>query len=183
MRIIAGEWRGRTLLSPKDREVRPTSDKVKESIFNMINHHLPEAVVADLFSGTGGLGLEALSRGAKKCYFGDKLRDSCQLTRTNIAHCKAQDRTAVIQGDFTHVLRQIREKVDVFLLDPPYGVGILAECFRHIAELHLLTEDGIIVAEHGVKEEMPDVLYDFEKIRERSYGTIAVSIYRINLED
>lgn len=183
MRIVAGEWKGKKLFPPRDDQVRPTSDKVKESIFSMISPDLPDAVVADLFSGTGGLGLEALSRGAKRCYFGDKQRDSFQLTRTNIAHCHAQDRAVAIQGDFTHVLCQIREKVDIFLLDPPYGFDILAECFRRIDELDLLSEEGIIVAEHGVKEQMPDVLYSFEKIKERSYGTIAVSIYRTNLED
>ncbi|MDD3169680.1 MAG: RsmD family RNA methyltransferase, partial [Eubacteriales bacterium] len=95
MRIIAGDFKGKRLFTPKDSKIRPTTDKVKESIFNMIAPYLEDAVAIDLFSGTGNLGLEAISRGAKRCYFGDKSRESMELTRQNIAHCRQEDRAVI----------------------------------------------------------------------------------------
>ena len=100
MRIIAGDFKGRRLFAPKDGKIRPTTDKVKESIFNMIAAYLGDAVVIDLFSGTGNLGLEAISRGAARCYFGDRSRESMELTRQNIAHCRQEDRAVTIPWRF-----------------------------------------------------------------------------------
>lgn len=177
MRIIAGDFKGRRLFTPKDSRIRPTTDKVKESIFNLIAPYLEDAVVIDLFSGTGNLGLEALSRGASRCYFGDKSRESLDLTRQNIAHCRAQDRSVPILGDYDHVLRRVRERADLIFLDPPYKEGLMEDCLELISELSLLSPDGVIVAEHGAKDPLPDELSGFIKIKEKTYGTIAVSIY------
>ncbi len=183
MRIIAGDFKGRRLYTPKDSKIRPTTDKVKESIFSMTAAHLEDAVVIDLFSGTGNLGLEALSRGAVRCYFGDKSRDSMDLTRQNIAHCRQKDRAVTILGDYEYVLKRIPEKADLIFLDPPYKEGLIQNCFQLISELSLLSEDGIIVAEHGSKEPLGDSIVDFKKIKEKTYGTISVSIYSIDLEE
>lgn len=179
LRIISGDFKGRKLFAPKDSRIRPTTDKVKESIFSMIAPYLEDAVVIDLFSGTGNLGLEALSRGAARCYFGDKSRESMDLTRQNIAHCRAQDRSVPILGEYEYVLRRIRERADLIFLDPPYKEGLMEDCAGLISELSLLSEDGIIVAEHGTKEDLPDELSGYTKIKEKTYGTIAVSIYGI----
>ncbi|QOX62800.1 16S rRNA (guanine(966)-N(2))-methyltransferase RsmD [Anoxybacterium hadale] len=183
LRIIAGELKGRRLFTPKDSNIRPTTDKVKESIFSMIAPYLEDAVVIDLFSGTGNLGLEALSRGAERCYFGDKSRSSMELTRQNIAYCKQEDRTVAILGDYEYVLRKIPEKADLIFLDPPYGKGLLEHCLELIAERSLLSEDGIIVAEHGIKTPMEDKLLGFTKIKEKKYGTIVISIYALGNAD
>lgn len=183
MRIIAGDFKGKRLFTPKDSRIRPTTDKVKESIFNMIAPYLEDAVVIDLFSGTGNLGLEAISRGAKRCYFGDKSRESMELTRQNIAHCRQEDQAVTILGDFEHVLKKIQERADLVFLDPPYQQGLLHDCIGLIAELSLLSADGIIVVEHGTKELLEDRIASFSKIKEKKYGTISISIYGTDLED
>ncbi len=183
MRIIAGEFKGRRLFTPKDNKIRPTTDKVKESIFSMIAPYLEDAIVVDLFSGTGNLGLEAISRGAKRCYFGDNSRDSMALTKQNIAHCKQEENSVTILGDFEFVLKKISEKADLFFLDPPYKEGLITSCFKIIAEQSLLSEEGIILAEHGTREKLADEIYGFVKLKEKTYGTITISIYGLDLEE
>lgn len=178
MRIITGEYRGRKLEAPIGNSVRPTSDKVKESVFNLLMNDIYGAVCVDLFAGTGGLGLEALSRGAEKCYFCDNSRESLKLIKTNIAKCKAQDKSVVLAGDFTKALSNIREQVDIFILDPPYKDGLYEKCLNMIDTLDLLTDDGIIIAEHGKRDYVPEEAGKLVKVREKRYGTVMLSIYR-----
>lgn len=177
MRIIAGDYKGRRLETPDDYEIRPTTDKVKEAMFSIIAPHLFDGVIVDLFSGTGNLGLEALSRGAAKCYFADSSRRSIGIIRRNIEYCKATDKAVVLSGDYRRTLEQIRDKADVFLLDPPYEAGYYENCLEKIRELGLLAEDGIIVAEHGASLKLPEELSGFTKAKDRRYGNIVLSIY------
>ncbi|MCI8631293.1 MAG: 16S rRNA (guanine(966)-N(2))-methyltransferase RsmD [Firmicutes bacterium] len=177
MRIITGEYKGRRLESPKDRSIRPTTDKVKEAIFSIIAFDIPDAVCVDLFAGTGNLGLEALSRGAARCYFGDKSRESIAIVRKNINMCGAQDKSIIMAGEYQKVLASLREKADIFFLDPPYKDGFTEDCISLIAENDLLAEDGIIIAEHSKDEKLPDEIAGFTKIKERKYGAIIISIY------
>lgn len=177
MRIIAGDYKGRKLETPLDNKIRPTTDKVKEAIFSIIMPYLDDAICLDLFSGTGNLGLEALSRGANKCYFSDNSRASIKLIGQNIDKCKAQDYSMVLAGDYTKNLARIGEKLDIIFLDPPYEEGLYDNCFKLINEYHLLADEGIIVAEHNSSENMPEELYGFSKLKERKYGTIIISIY------
>lgn len=179
MRIIAGDYKGRRLTSPLDNKIRPTTDKVKEAIFSILDSHVGiyGSKVCDLFAGTGNLGLEALSRGAEHCWFGDSSRDSLKLLRENIAYCRAEDRSTVLAGDFRKVLSRINTPCDVILLDPPYGKGLLPECFELIGELGLLAEDGVLVAEHRKEEVLPEHMANFSKIKERKYATVVISIY------
>lgn len=183
MRIIAGDFKGRRLFTPKDNRIRPTTDKVKESIFSMIASYLEDAVVIDLFSGTGNLGLEALSRGAVRCYFGDKSRESMELTRQNIACCKQENRSVTILGEYEYILGKIREKADLIFLDPPYKEGLMEDCIDIISKRSLLSEDGIIVAEHSAKELLADEISGFTKLKEKTYGTISVSIYGLAADE
>lgn len=183
MRIITGEYRGRKLETPIGYAVRPTSDKVKEAVFNILMNDTYDAVFVDLFAGTGGLGLEALSRGAKKCYFCDSSRDSIRLVKTNIAKCNAQDKSVVIAGDFTKALTGMKEQADVFLVDPPYKDGLYEKCIGMIDSLDLLSDNGIIIAEHGVRDEVPEVSGSLVKIREKRYGQVMLSIYRKDMEE
>ncbi|WP_206459168.1 16S rRNA (guanine(966)-N(2))-methyltransferase RsmD [Anaerovorax sp. IOR16] len=178
MRIISGKLKGRRLYTPLNRQIRPTSDKVKEAIFSMIADYIGEGIVAaDVFSGTGNLGLEAISRGAELVYFGDRSRESLALTRQNISYCKVEGQTVVVSGDYKQVLNRINDKVDVFFLDPPYHDGILTDCIQTIFELDLLAPEGIIVAEHDSKEKLPDPLAGYSILKQREYGNIAITIY------
>ena len=177
MRIIAGEFKGRKLESPADNSVRPTTDKVKEALFSILTERIWGSRVLDLFSGTGNLGIEALSRGATECVFCDSSRESIRLIKSNIAHCKAQDGARVVPGDFKKTLMNLDGQFDIILLDPPYDKGFLNTAFELIRENDLLAEDGVIVAEHRREEEMADELYGFTKVKERKYGIIKLSIY------
>ena len=183
MRIITGDYRGRKLETPIGNDVRPTTDKVKESIFNLLQNEIYGSVCVDLFAGTGSLGLEALSRGAEKCYFCDNARASLNLIKTNIKICKAEDKSIILAGDYTKTLIRIKEKADIFFLDPPYHEGLYENCLSLIESLDLLNEDGIIIAEHGKHDEVPEQVGNLVKVRERRYGGIIVSIYRYAVEE
>lgn len=181
MRIVAGDYKGRHLLAPNDNKVRPTTDKVKEAIFSMLSYRTEDAVVIDLFAGTGNLGLEALSRGAARVYFADHARSSLTLVKQNVARCGAEDKAVILFGDYADVLSRIREKVDIIFLDPPYGKDLIEDCFSRIAAGDLLREDGVIIAEHDRDETLPDLLAGFCKIKEKRYSRIAVSVYGRNI--
>ena len=177
MRIIAGELKGRRLMTPSDNRVRPTTDKVKEAVFSMVAGYLPGSVVVDLFAGTGNLGLEAISRGAARAYFVDKDRTSISMVRENVKHCKVEDRSVILWSDFKSVFKKINDKVDVIFLDPPYSAGYMEECFSIIAESEILEEDGRIVAEHSSAETLPEEMSGMVLIKSKRYGKISVSIY------
>jgi len=187
LRIIAGQWKGRKLLSPEDKFIRPTSDKVKEGVFSSLAPIVPDAVVVDLFAGTGNLGLEALSRGAQRVYFGDVSAESMALTRKNIKLCGAQEQSVCFQGDWKRVLNRVADeaagKVDLIFLDPPYMGDFYEDCLEEISRLKLLAEDGIIMAEHDKHVELPETIADLEVIRERRYGHIHVKYYSTINED
>ncbi len=178
MRVITGDYKGRKLETPAGSDIRPTTDKVKEAIFNILMNDIYGRVVCDLFSGTGGLGIEALSRGASRCYFCDSSRDSINLTKQNVRKCGAEDKSIIIAADYRRALSKIDGKVDVFILDPPYKAGLYEICLRQIDILDLLSEEGIIVAEHGSTENMPERVGDLVRAREKRYGKTKISIYR-----
>lgn len=177
MRIIAGEYKGRRLESPSDYSVRPTTDKVKEALFSILAEKMWGSKVLDLFSGTGNLGIEALSRGAEFCVFGDNSRESIRLIQSNIAHCRAQEGARVVPGDFRKTLMNLNEQFDIILLDPPYKKDLLAPAFELIRQQDLLADGGVIVAEHRKEEDLPEEFYGFRKEKERKYGIIKLSIY------
>ncbi len=177
MRIIAGSYKGRKLLAPSDQSVRPTPDRVKEALFSMLVDDVVDGIVLDLFSGSGNLGLEALSRGAGRCYFCDNSRDSISLIKQNIAHCKAESLANVILGDYQTVLYKICEKLDVVLIDPPYRDNLWENAVSIIHENDLMNHGGIIVLEHPRSVSFPEEMYGFRKTKERRYGTVVLSIY------
>lgn len=177
MRIIAGNNKGRKLNTPRDNQVRPTTDKVKEALFSIIQNHVYGAVVCDLFAGTGTLGLEALSRGARRCYFGDHAGESVKLVKDNVALCKEERNAIIVHGDFLRTLDRIDEKVDIFLLDPPYDKDLLEKAIIAIDEKGLLAKDGIVVAEHTKDVVLPETLGGLEKKKEKRYGTVVLSIF------
>ncbi|MDR3295452.1 MAG: 16S rRNA (guanine(966)-N(2))-methyltransferase RsmD, partial [Clostridiales Family XIII bacterium] len=141
LRIIAGSCRGKRLFTPGGHGIRPTPDKVKGAIFNMIGASQEDAVALDLFSGTGSMGLEALSRGARRCYFCDNSAESLALIRKNAAHCNMEARAKILSGDYMRTLDAIPEKMDVIFIDPPYGSDYYANCLERVAAAGLLQAD------------------------------------------
>ena len=121
MRVITGKARGIQLKTPEGMLTRPTADRVKEALFSIINFDLPGAAVLDLFGGTGQLGIEALSRGAKSAVFVDAREDACRLIRENLKRTKLEGQGKAVRSDYLDYLKRTREKFDIILLDPPYA--------------------------------------------------------------
>ena len=180
MRIISGTARGRKLREPQGLDTRPTTDKVKESLFNIIQFELEGRRVLDLFAGTGQLGLEALSRGAERCTFVDQRREAAALVRENVKLCRFEDRSQVVQGEAQAFLTSCSrgEKFDVILLDPPYQTDLLKQCIEKIARFDILREYGIIVCESGAEWTLPALESPYEAGREYRYGQIKLTVCR-----
>jgi 16S rRNA (guanine(966)-N(2))-methyltransferase RsmD len=167
MRVSSGKFGGRKLVDNTFEHIRPTADMVKQSIFNKLSSNVLGASVLDLFCGTGALGIEAVSRGAKEVVFADKDYRSINLTKQNLKNLGIEAR--VITGDYKDVLKSLTgEKFDLILLDPPYKSGVYEEALKLIKNYSLLSDNGIIVCEHD-----KDVSVDcseFKILDERKYG-------------
>ena len=178
MRIISGSARGRKLKEPQGMDTRPTTGKVKESLFNIIQFELEGRRVLDLFAGTGQLGLEALSRGAEHCVFVDQWRESVALVRENVKLCGFTECSRVAQEDALSFLSVCREKYDIVFLDPPYQSGLLEKSLKLLTQFDILREHGIIVCESGAEWTLPPVPSPYEAGREYRYGQIKLSLCR-----
>jgi len=183
MRVITGSARGRRLHELKGMDTRPTTDKVKESIFNCIQFDLEDARVLDLFAGTGQLGIEALSRGASGAVFVEQRADAAKLVRDNLELCGFTDKGQVVCGEAMGYLSALRTKFDIILLDPPYAADLLEKAIAHIAKFDILTPNGIIVAESPVEKALPTLKAPYGVYREYRYGKIKVTIYHRNGEE
>ena len=176
MRVITGSARGRILKELQGMETRPTTGKVKESIFSIIQFDIEGRRILDLFAGTGQLGIEALSRGAKQCVFIDQRSDAVKLIRENLEVCGLSDRAVVRSGDAMSYLKS-GEKFDIIFLDPPYASGLLVKALEDIAAFDICREHGIIVAESAVETELPALAPPYALYRQYRYGKIKLSVY------
>lgn len=178
MRVITGTARGRKLGQLEGMETRPTTDQVKESIFNIIQFDIEGRRVLDLFAGTGQLGIEALSRGAEKCVFVDQRRDAINLVRANLKACQLTDRARVVQGDSIGFLSTCAESFHLVFLDPPYATNLLENALKKIAEIDMLAENGIIICESPADKVLPELPAPYHRGREYRYGKIKITVYR-----
>ena len=178
MRVITGTARGRKLRELSGMETRPTTDKVKESLFNIIQFDIEGRRVLDLFSGTGQLGIECLSRGAEHCTFVDIRKEAAALIRENLELCRLSDRAQVVQGDYLAYLTRCGEKFDLVLLDPPYGSGLLEKALEMAAAIDILSENGIMVCESAAEQVLPALGGPYQLGREYRYGKIKLTVYR-----
>lgn len=176
MRIIAGSARGRKLKELQGMDTRPTTDKVKESMFNIIQFEIEGRKVLDLFGGTGQLGIEALSRGAAGATFVEQRREGAALIRDNLKMVGFFEQSHVVQGEALSFLHSCHEKFDVVFLDPPYNSDLLEKSVQAIAEFDILNEYGIIVCESGADWSVPELTPPYEMGREYRYGQIKLSI-------
>ena len=180
MRVISGKARGVQLKTPDGMATRPTADRVKEALFSIIQFDLPGAKVLDLFGGTGQLGIEALSRGAKSAVFVDAGEPACRLIRENLKRTKLEAQATVIRSDYLAYLQRCREKFDIIFLDPPYAEVFLENALNCIAEIDILQSGGIIIAERPVGKELPWELDGFTRSKDYKYGTVLLTLYRKN---
>ena len=176
MRVITGSARGRRLKELTGMETRPTTDKVKESLFSIIQFDIEGRRVLDLFAGTGQLGIEALSRGAASAVFIDRRADAVRLVKDNLELCGLSDRASVRCGDAMSYLRS-GEKFDLIFLDPPYDTGLLDKALANVVQFDILAEGGIIVCESRREKELPQLPRPYYLLTERSYGKIKLTLY------
>lgn len=181
MRIIAGKARGRKLIPPSTMETRPTLDRVKEAMFSTIQNYLLDAVVIDVFAGTGSLGLEAASRGAKEVYLVDKSPVTFPLLKENIKNLKFEDCCFPLNMDSYEVLKNLAKKgkiMDVIFIDPPYCREMIPEAIKIVKENNMLAEDGIIVTKIDSIEEIYEGYEDIKLFKSKKYGNTTVCYYK-----
>ena len=180
MRVISGTARGTKLSSIDDLSTRPTLDRVKEPLFSIIQAHIPDANVLDLFAGSGALGIEALSRGSKYCVFCDKSYKSINMLKQNIEKTKFQDKCLIVNEDYKKCIDNQKIKFDIIFIDPPYKYDIGVDSIERILKQNLLSKDGIIILE--TDEEDRDIKelekIDLEVYDVRKYGRVKLIFLR-----
>lgn len=174
MRVITGSARGRRLKTPETYDIRPTTDNVKEALFNILQFDVEGRRVLDLFAGTGQLGIEALSRGAKSALFVDADREAVRIIKENLRACGLT--AEVRQQDALSVLRQGGE-YDLIFVDPPYDAGLYEPVLETIKSVDNLSEGGIIVCEARRERELPDMAAPYRKRKEYRYGRVKLALY------
>ncbi|GAA0768875.1 16S rRNA (guanine(966)-N(2))-methyltransferase RsmD [Clostridium subterminale] len=180
MRVIAGKAKGRKLLSPEGMGTRPTLDRIKESIFNIIQNKVRGSIVLDQFSGTGSLGLEAASRGAKECHLIDMGDVTYKYLKQNIINLKFEDFCTSYKGDSYKYLEEfgrIGRVFDLIFIDPPYAKEMIPPALTLIKKYNLLQRDGLIVTKIDSSEEIYEGYEDIVLIDQRKYGNTTVCFY------
>ena len=178
MRVITGKARGVALKTPEGMATRPTADRVKEALFNIIQFDVPASKVLDLFGGTGQLGIEALSRDAKSAVFVDEREDACRLIKENLRRTKLEGCARVVRSDYMAFLKICKEKFNIILLDPPYAEVFLENALKMITEIDILETGGIIVAERPLGKDLPWDFPGYSRSRDYKYGRTLITIYR-----
>ncbi len=180
MRIIAGSAKGKRLKCREGFDTRPTTDRVKESLFSIIAPYVEGAVVLDLFSGTGNIALESLSRGAKKAVMVEKDKEALRVIIENVNNLGFEDRCRAYRNETLRALEILgkkKEKFSIIFLDPPYKDNTCTKIVKKIGEVGVLKENGLIIAEHHILEDMEEIVGEFKKIDERRYGKKELSFY------
>lgn len=179
MRVIAGKARSLPLKTPPSVDTRPTTDRIKETLFNILGSELPGSLFIDLFAGSGGIGIEALSRGAEFCFFVDHSRQAISCITDNVRFTRLEEQAQILKGDVLLTLPQLlpffdKRKcgADIIFMDPPYELGIEEELFKKLSELSFVTADTLLILEAQIDktfEFLPE--YGFSVIRQKKYKT------------
>jgi 16S rRNA (guanine(966)-N(2))-methyltransferase RsmD len=179
MRIIAGSLKGRRLVTPRDASLRPTSDRVKESMFSILGGEVDGKSVLDLFAGTGNLGIEALSRGAKRVVFVEKSREALGLIKKNLLACRMENKSELLFKDVDQAIGDLKgrgERFDLILMDPPYEKGLIQRTLNKLTAEKVYHDDSVLVVEHIRREPLPDLSGSWNLIRQRRIGDTLISI-------
>lgn len=175
MRIITGSARGRKLITLEGSDVRPTSEMVKESLFNILQFGIEGRSFLDMFAGSGQIGLEALSRGAESAVFVDSSKRSVGVIETNMENSGLAG-GKVVCADSVMYVKRTPEKFDVAFLDPPYSTGVLEKALEAVTGA--MNEGGVIICEHPSEEKLPEEVNEFRKVKDYRYGRIMLTSYR-----
>ena len=178
MRVITGKARGVALKTPEGMATRPTTDRVKEALFSIIQFDIPGANVLDLFGGTGQLGIEALSRDAKSAVFIDEREDACKLIRENLKRTKLENSARVVRSDYMAFLRNCKERFDIIFLDPPYAEVFLENSLNLITEIDILQSGGIIVTERPAGKVLLCEFPGYSRSKDYKYSNTILTLYR-----
>ncbi len=179
MRVITGAARGRRLETlPGEDITRPTTESVKEALFSMIQFELVGKKVLDLFAGSGQLGIEALSRGARHCTFIENNRQAIRVVENNIAHCKLENQSKIVLGDALSFLMR-NDNYDIAFLDPPYNMGLIEKCLPYL--FPMIADNGIVVCETSADENLPQKFNQWYAYRVKKYGKTKLTLYRKEL--
>lgn len=186
MRVVSGSAKGRPLKSVPGEKTRPTTDKIKEAIFNIINPYIKEGTVLDLYAGTGALGIEALSRGMNKAIFVDHDRVSIEIIKKNLIICDFLEKSEIYRNDAIRALKAlVKRKIqfDLAFLDPPYKINNYNTVLKIFSDNNMISKEGIIVIEHDVKASMQECSNFYTLIKNVDYGNTGISIYKAERED
>ncbi len=181
MRVITGSARGKRLITPEGRDVRPTPEKVKEGLFSALQFDIEGRRVLDLFAGSGQLGVEALSRGATSATLVDSSAASIKIIRSNVENCGFGDVAKIVQLDYSAFCAMCRDTFDIVFLDPPYNEGLLMPAVK--AVLPLMSDYGIIVCEHPPEVVLQESIGGFSVSRVYRYGKVCVTVYKRGVAD
>ena len=174
MRVITGSARGRKLKTPENYDIRPTTDNVKESVFNIIQFDIEGRRVLDLFAGTGQLGIECLSRGASSAVFVDQSREAVKIVKDNLKACGLSG--TVVQSDALSFLRTCG-KFDIIFVDPPYDSDLYESVLNTVNSIDILSDGGIIICESRRERALPEMTAPYKKRKEYAYGKVKLCIY------
>ncbi len=180
MRVIAGTAGGLRLKTRNSEDTKPTLDRVKEAMFSMLAPYLNEAAVLDLFAGSGALGIEALSRGAKSCAFSDRNKMCCDIIQQNLTHTGLSGKASLLSMEFTGALKLLAEQsgqFDLVLLDPPYNKGFEQQAMELLAKYGLCAQGALVAVERAASVRLPQTVGPFTLLKEKKYGTVGLSIY------
>lgn len=174
MRVISGRKKGYGLKAPKGRQTRPTEDRIKESLFNILMDIHDESIVLDLFAGSGSIGIEFLSRGAKKSFFVDRSYDSIKCIKENLQHTDLSDIAEVFKTDAIKSIMLFADKdikFDYIFADPPYGQDLIIKTIKKISKENILKENGLLILEHEKNLVLEDKIDSLKKTDCREYGS------------
>lgn len=176
MRVIAGKYKGRQLFSPKDQSVRPTTDRIKENVFNLLQGRVAGAAFLDLFGGSGAITVEALSRGAVKAVTVDASRESVDLIKRNFRKIGIGNEAQIVEVEYGVALKRMAgQKFDIIYLDPPYKAGVEKDVLDKISEGGFLADGGVVVLEHAT--EIPFLYEGALKVFDsRKYGSVTIEL-------
>lgn len=177
MRVVGGKYRGKKLLSPLDEKTRPTLDKTRESIFNIISTKVIDSTVLDLFAGSGAFGIEAVSRGASKVCLNDIHNQAIKVIKENVNSLKdLTSEVNITNKDYLSFLKDNKEVFDVVFLDPPYSMKVIDEIIKYMIDNKMISSTGVFIAE-TVKEDVINIEYEFSKVKEYVYGKSKLTVY------